>query len=304
MAKDYYKILGIGKNASADEVKKAYRKLAKKYHPDKNQGNRQAEEKFKEISEANDVLSDPEKRKKYDQFGENWTRYETGGGFGNSYEQQGYGGQAYTMTEEDLKNMFGGGGGFSDIFENIFGGRTRSSGGRRKTAFKGSDYNADLQISLEESFHGSTQRFTINGQTLSIKLKPGIKDGQVLKLKGKGEPGISGGSSGDLYLTIHVRPHPQIERKDNDLYIDTHIDLYTAVLGGKAEIKTLDGILKMDIPAETPNDKTLRLRGKGMPDYDHPDQRGDLYAKIKIDLPSGLSTKEKELFAELQALRK
>jgi curved DNA-binding protein len=305
MKKDYYKILGIPKNASGEEIKKAYRKLAIKYHPDKNPGNKQAEEKFKEISEANDVLSDPEKRKKYDQFGEDWARYETAGAgnFGNQYQSSGSGGGTYTMNEEDLKNMFGGTDSFSDIFENIFSTRG-ARGSYRKQSFKGSDINAEMEISLEEAFRGTKQNFTINNHSLSIALKPGIKDQQVLKLKGKGEPGINGSTAGDLYLTIRIKPHPLFERKGDDLYTDAHVDLYTAVLGGKAEIKTLDGALKIDIPEETQNDKVLRLRGKGMPVYDRSQGQGDLYIKIKVGLPSKLSSKEKELFKQLLKLRK
>lgn len=307
MAKDYYNVLGVGKNASAEDIKKAYRKLAVKFHPDKNPGNKQAEEKFKEISEANDVLSDPEKRKKYDQFGENWAHYETAGagGYGDQYRQYGSGGKQYSMNEEDLKNMFGGsGGGFSDIFENLFGGRQRTSGGFGNQTFKGSDYNGQLEISLEEAYRGTTKLFYLNGQSLSIRLKPGIQDGQVLKLKGKGQPGINGGPAGDLYLNIEVKPDSIFERKGNDLHTDVHVDLYKAVLGGKAEIRTLDGTLKVDIPEETQNDKILRLRGKGMPYYDQPDRRGDLYARVKVDIPTSITAKEKELFKQLSMIRK
>lgn len=305
MKKDYYKILGIGRNASGEEIKKAYRKLAIKYHPDKNPGNKQAEEKFKEISEANDVLSDPEKRKKYDQFGEDWARYETAGAgnFGNQYQSHGSGGGSYTMNEEDLKNMFGGSDSFSDLFGNFFTGSRGSRGSHRKQSFKGSDLNAEMEISLEEAYRGTKQNFSINNQSLSIALKPGIKDEQVLKLKGKGEPGMNGSMAGDLYVTIHIKPHPLFERRGDDLYTDAHIDLYTAILGGKAEIKTLDGVLKIDIPEETQNDKVLRLRGKGMPLYDDSQKRGDLYVKIKVDLPVKLSAKEKELFKQLSKLR-
>jgi len=306
MAKDYYKILGISKTAKEGEIKKAYRKLAIKYHPDKNPGNKQAEEKFKEINEANDVLSDPEKRKQYDQFGENWSQFQ--GASGQAYRdasrnRQG-GGQQYTMNEEDFQNSFGGN--FSDIFENMFGQR---QGRNWKDAyaqqhFSGQDYNAELEISLEESYHGTAKQFSVNGSPMTIKLKPGIKDGQALKLKGKGGPGTQGGPPGDLYLTIHVKHHPFFERKGDDLYFDAHIGLYTAVLGGKAEIRTLDGLIKIDIPEETQNDKVLRLKGKGMPGYDHPNKKGDLYIKIKVDLPTHLSSREKELFKELKSSQK
>jgi curved DNA-binding protein len=301
MSKDYYKTLGVPKNASQDEIKKAYRKLAVKYHPDKNPNNKQAEEKFKEISEANDVLSDTEKRKKYDQFGEKWSNYEAASGGG----RPGYGprpGTGYTtMEEEDLRDLFGGGG-FSDIFENIFGERKGKRSYGRQT-FKGSDYNAVLEITLEEAYTGISKTFTVNGQTKSIKLKPGISNEQVLKLKGQGEPGIKG-PSGDLYLTIHITKNPFFERKGDDLYTDVNINLYTAVLGGKVEIKTLDGILKTEIPSGTQNDKILRLRGKGMPNYEQPTNYGDLYVKVKVEIPTNLSDKEIRLFKELHTLRK
>jgi curved DNA-binding protein len=308
MAKDYYKTLGVGKNASPEEIKKAYRKLAVKFHPDKNPGNKQAEEKFKEITEANDTLSDPAKRKKYDQWGENYAHYDSagaGGGF-NPYQQRSQGSsRQYQMNEDDFQNMFGGGGGFSDVFENIFG-STKQKRGRASSsqAYKGDDLNAELEISLEDAFNGTTKFFNVNGQSLSIKLKPGIKDGQILKLKGKGQASRLGGSPGDLYLTIKVATHPIFERKGDDLYEDVHIDLYTAILGGKTEVKTLNGALKIDIPEETPVDKILRLRGKGMPNYENSNINGDLYAKIKVDLPTRITQKEKELFHQLRDLRK
>jgi curved DNA-binding protein len=306
MAKDYYKILGISKSATEEEIKKAYRKMAVKYHPDKNPGNKQAEEKFKEINEANDVLSDPEKRKKYDQFGENWSHFQNAEqqGYGN-YRSQG-GGQYQQMSEEEFANAFGGG--FSDIFENLFGQKQgrgknwRESYGQQ--SFTGQDYNAEMEISLEEAYFGTSKQFTLHGQTMNIKLKPGIQDGQVLKLKGKGEAGIQGGKPGDLYLTIHIRSNNLYDRKGDDLYSDLHVSLYTAMLGDKVEVKTLDGTIKMDIPAESQNDKFLRLKGKGMPNYQNPQTKGDLYVKLKVDLPTHLNAKEKELFKELADMRK
>jgi curved DNA-binding protein len=296
MAKDYYKILGVDRNAKEEDIKKAFRKLAIKYHPDKNPGNKSAEDKFKEINEANDVLGDPQKRKKYDQFGENWNAP-------NVEQDYGSGGYGYsTMNTEDFENVFGSGGGFSDIFENIFGSRT-SKQGRKSTSFAGNDINAEMEISLEEAYHGITKQFFLNNQSLSIQLKPGIKDEQILKLKGKGSPGINNGPPGDLYLTIKVKEHPTFKRKDNDLYTDLTIDLYTAVLGGKADVYIVSGIFKIDIPEETKNEKVLRLKGKGMPVYNKPGVFGDLYVKIKVDLPSNLSEKEKSLFRELASIR-
>jgi len=307
MAKDYYKILGINKTATEDEIKKAYRKLAVKYHPDKNPGNKQAEEKFKEINEANDVLSDPEKRKKYDQFGENWAHFQNAGqqGYGN-YQNYGGGGQYQQMNEEDFANAFGGS--FSDVFENLFGQKQGRGKSWREAygqqSFSGQDYNAEMEISLEEAYFGTSKQFTLHGQTMNIKLKPGIQDGQVLKLKGKGEAGHQGGKPGDLYLTILIRPHNLYDRKGDDLHSDLHISLYTAILGDKVEVKILDGAIKIDIPAESQNDKVLRLKGKGMPNYQNPQTKGDLYVKLKVDLPTHLNAKEKELFKELAEIRK
>lgn len=303
MGKDYYKILGISKDAGIEDIKKAYRKLAVKYHPDKNPGNKQAEEKFKEVNEANDVLSDPEKRKKYDRFGENWQQFEKAEGFGTQgHYGAGHGNQ--TMNEEDFQNMFGGGN-FSDFFSGMFGNRSRRQGEPfGKGAYQGQNYEAETELSLEEAFHGTGRQLNVNGKLLNLKLKPGIKDGQILKLKGKGGQGINGGPAGDLFLTVKIASHPVFERKGDDLYSDLHIDLYTSILGGKAEVRTLGGILKIDIPEETQNDRVFRLRGKGMPHYGHTQTYGDLYVKVKVDLPTKLSSKEKALFRELAGLRR
>lgn len=302
MAKDYYKVLGIEKNATEADIKKAYRKLAVKYHPDKNQGNKAAEEKFKEVNEANDVLSDPEKRKQYDQFGENWQHYQQAGANPNANRPGG--GYNYGGNPGGAESPFGGEGGqpFSDFFENIFGQRSAGQRGRRNGAVSGNDYQAELDLTLEEAYTGANKSFTLNGQQSSIKLKPGIEDGQVLKLKGKGAPGINGGAAGDLFLTIKVSPHLLFRREGANLHYDVHVPLYTAVLGGKAEVNTLSGILKIDIPSGTQNDRVLRLKGKGMPVYNKTDEWGNLYLTIKVDIPTHLSEKEKSLFEELASL--
>jgi curved DNA-binding protein len=297
MAKDYYKILGVDKSVKEEEIKKAFRKLAIKYHPDKNPGNKAAEEKFKEINEANDVLSDPEKRKKYDRFGENWNApnveqaYDTGYGYSS-------------MNTGDFENVFGEGGGFADIFENIFGGGRTGRQSRRSTSFAGNDLRAEMEISLEEAYHGVAKQFSVNNQSLSIQLKPGIQDEQVLKLRGKGAPGINNGPPGDLYLTVKVKENPFLKRKENDLYEDISIDLYTAIMGGKADVRTLNGTLKVDIPEGTQYGRKLRLKGKGMPVYNKPKVFGDLYVTVKVNLPTKLSDKERSLFSELARLSK
>ena len=289
--KDYYKILGIAKTATADEIKKAYRKLAVKYHPDKNLKNKPAEEKFKEVNEANEVLSDVNKRKKYDELGENWNRPQAQPheGYGNTN-----GNRSYTSGSEFNE------GNFSDFFENIFGGR----GQREPRKSKGQDYNTEVTISLEESYSGATRQLQLETQKLQIKIKPGVKNSQVLRLKGKGGRGANGGEDGDIYITIQIAKHQLYKRKEDDLYCDINVDLYTAVLGGQTLINTLRNPIKMNIAAETDNGKVLRLKGMGMPKYGKENEFGDLYAKVSITLPSKLSPKEIELFKELSTLKK
>ena len=295
--KDYYKVLGVDKKASTEEIKKAYRKLAVKYHPDKNPGNKHAEEKFKEINEANTVLTDPEKRRQYDELGDNWKyAQQGGGGFGGNRTGAG---QGRTYTSEEFEDIFGGGGGsgFSDFFETIFGNR----GGRSRTA-TGTHYRADLEISLQDAYQGAEKIFELDGQKLRIKLKPGITDEQVVKLKGKGGPGANGGPAGDLLITVKVAEDPTIRREGDDLHMEAPIDLYTAVLGGKASIRTLKGIIKIDIAKGTDSGKVLRLKGLGMPHYNTPGEFGNMYVKLQITVPKNLSERETELFKQLAQL--
>lgn len=311
--KDYYKILGVEKTATQDEIKKAFRKLAVKYHPDKNAGNKEAEEKFKEINEANEVLSDAAKRKKYDELGENWKYYQQSGGQSQDfdwsrYANQGGGGQRY-YTNQDFGGFdFGGGGGFSDFFETMFGGGGFSQGGGarrgRRGAQRGEDMRASLSITLEEAYHGVEKTFTIDGQSIKLKIKPGIADGQLLKLGGKGYAGSGGGAHGDLLLSIVVEKDKRYERKGADLYTDLPVDIITAELGGKAEVKTFKGTIKVNIAKESDNGKTLRLPGMGMPVYGKENTFGDMYVKIQLHILKDLSEKEIKLFNQLAALRK
>ncbi len=301
--KDYYKTLGVDKKATQDEIKKVYRKLAVKYHPDKNPGDKKAEEKFKEISEAYDVLSDAEKRKKYDTLGSDWQQYAQAGQRGNAgdyfnsqqYARQGRGqgqGGAQFFSSEDS--------GFSDFFESIFGrGAAGFSGARGSQHMQGEDYQAETTISLEEAFHGTTRQLNLATQKLNLKLKPGIADGQVLRMKGKGAPGMNGGPDGDLFITIHVQKHAVYERKGNDLYFDQAVDAFTAMLGGSITVKAIDKSLKINIPAGTDSNKILRLKEMGMPTYANPKQRGDCYLRVIITVPKNLSQQDKDALAQV-----
>lgn len=297
MARDYYAILGVARDASEADIKKAYRKLAVKYHPDKNPNNKEAENKFKEINEAYEVLSDADKRKKYDQFGENWNRVNEQGpppGSGPQYQYYngGQGGEGFHFEGDP-----------NDIFESLFGGGGFGSGRKssRSGKFKGGDYQSETTITLEEAFHGTTRLLQLNEQKLRIKLKPGTYDGLVIKLAGKGAPGVNGGPAGDLFITIHVMPNQQYRREGENLLQTVHTDLFTAVLGGKQELSTLTGKINITIPAGTQNGKLLRIKGKGMPVYDHPNQHGDLLLEIQVDIPEQLTEQQKELFRQLQA---
>lgn len=304
--KDYYKILGVDKAAAADVIKKAYRKLAMKYHPDQNPGDKTAEEKFKEINEANEVLSNPDKRKRYDEFGENWEYLEKSGGNQQQRQQSNRGGQQYNFTADDFADDDH----FKDIFEKFFGGSFGGMGGgggqqRYSTnhTARGVSYEAELQILLADSFHGVKRILELENRQIAITLKRGIADGQKIRIPEKGGRGVNGGKDGDLFVTIRLVRDPFVERNGDDLYVTLNVDFYTALLGGKVNLKTFHGTKSITIKEETDNGSTLRLRGLGMPKYENPKQFGDLYAKINITMPKKLSEKEKELFNELAELR-
>lgn len=305
---DYYNTLGVPKNASQEDIKKAYRKLARKFHPDVNPNDENAKRKFQQINEANEVLSDPEKRKKYDQYGENWKhadQYEqarsrqSSGGFAG---QQGYGGfggsgfEGYTYSSGDE-------GAFSDFFESLFGNRF---GGRRSrsTAFRGQDFNAELQLSIKDVYKTQKQTITVNGKNIRITIPAGVASGQKIRLKGYGSPGVNGGPNGDLYITFSIADLPDMNRKGNDLYQTENLDLYTALLGGEKVIETLGGKIKLKINPITQNGTKVRLKGKGFPVYKSEGSFGDLYVTWNVKLPDRLSEKEKELFRQLSELSK
>jgi curved DNA-binding protein len=286
--KDYYKILGVKKTASAEEIKKAYRELAKKYHPDRNPNDPIAEKRFKDIGEAYDVLSDPQKRKQYDLLGSRWGQF-TGAGGGN------YTGNTGNATGDgmEFKDLFGEG--FADILRrfNIFGDREKEESLRGQTRRR-PETTAQLRLSLEEVYTGTTRILTrADGERLRLRIKAGVKDGQRLRLKGKGNAGE------DLIIEIKVDKHPTFERDGDDLHSFLKVPLYKAILGDDINVRTMDGIIKFPLPAETPNGKIFRFKGKGLPSYDKEGQKGDLYVKIEIDLPKNLTEKERQLFRQL-----
>ncbi len=322
--KDYYETLGVGKDASEKDIKRAFRKMARQYHPDVNPGDAQSEERFKEINEAYEVLSDSEKRRKYDQLGSAWKDWDRTGGrpgdfdWGNwSTGGPGQGVHVQYGTPEDLQDMFGGGSPFSDFFTQIFGGmggaggaragaRPGGSGGfqRRAPTRRGRDYEQEVEISLREAYQGTTRILQKDGRRLEVKIPPGSHSGTRVRMSGEGGAGAGGGESGDLYLRVNVTPDPQFEREGDDLRVMVPVDLYTPILGGKARVPTLSGPVMLTIPAGTQNGRTFRLRGKGMPQLKRPDQHGDLYAQVDVQLPTSLTPRQQELFEELQRISK
>lgn len=317
--KDYYKILGLNRNASPDEIKKAYRKLARKYHPDVNPDDKTAGAKFSEINEAHEVLSDPEKRKKYDRFGANWQQFEQSGGRPEDFnwgQWQSEPGSTYsyrTVTPEEFEDLFGGAGGYSDFFETLFGatGRRASESGAGEREFyfrtaplRGRDSEHALEITLEEAFHGATRMLEWEGgRKIEAKIPRGVKTGSRVRLKGQGQRGLDGGEPGDLYLEIQVRPHHRFERNGDDLNLTAAVDLFTLLLGGQTTISGIDRSVRLDIPPETANGRVFRLRGLGMPRIKSPAERGDLYVTVQAALPKNLSDKEKDLIQQWKNIR-
>lgn len=305
---DYYKVLGVERNATQDDIKKAYRKMARKYHPDLNKDDPNAKDKFQEINEANEVLSDPEKRKKYDEYGEHWKHADEFKAEREAYQRaQERGGQSaywYSVNGDDFMGGFGRGNasGFSDFFEQLFG--HGSSAGRSGRGYnmmsRGGDIEAQMNLSLREAAVTHKQTFSVNGENLRITIPAGIADGQMIKLKGHGEKGSNGAPDGDLYITFQIAPDPEFKREGDDLFTDVDIDLYTAVLGGTVNVKTIDGMVKLKVNPGTQNDTKVRLRGKGFPVYKKEGTFGDLIVTYHVDIPTSLSEKQKELFTQLK----
>lgn len=322
--KDYYATLGVTRTATDKELKQAYRKLARKHHPDVNPNDKSAESRFKEINEAYEVLGDPEKRRKYDELGANWRQYEQaqqaggspfGGGQGWHVDFGGGGGGGTgtrTMTEEEMRQVFGDEDPFSDFFKTFFGGGApRAESGRRargSRARQGRDFEQEIELSLEDAMQGVTERLSIkhdgHARTVDVRIPPGVSDGSRVRVSGEGEHGAGGGASGDLYLRVRLRPHPAFERKGRDLYTRVPIPVTTAVLGGEAEVPTVGGKpMRLKIPAETQNGQIFRLKGHGMPAVGKQNERGDLYATVSAVLPTHVTAEQRahyEALAELE----
>ena len=312
--KDYYATLGVTKGATEKEIKQAFRKLARKHHPDVNQGDKQAETRFKEINEAYEVLGDPGKRKKYDELGANWRMYEQAQAQGapNPFGGQwsygtggGEGGGFRTMTQEEMEEMFGDSNPFSDFFTTFFGGDVRSGGTRARTRRRaGRDVEHEIELSLEDAFQGTTRRLSMrqDGQVrnVDVRIPAGVGDGSRVRVAGEGEHGSGGAESGDLYLRVRLAPHPDFERKGRDLYTKVRVPVPTAVLGGEGNVQTLTGkAVRLRIPALTQNGQVFRLKGYGMPSVGKPDDTGDLYARVDVQLPTALSQAEREHYEAL-----
>ncbi len=313
--KDYYEELGVGKTASQDEIKKAYRKLARKYHPDVNPNDPHAEEKFKDINEAYQVLSDDEKRKKYDRFGSQWKQYQQSGGRAEDFDWSQWtargqpGGTQYrTVSPEEFEQMFGGGfgGGFSDFFETLFGGMGGMRSPRQTTqraspqsARRGRDIEHPVEITLEEAFHGASRTLSFEGgRRIEAKIPAGVKSGSKIRLSGQGAGGTQ--SAGDLYLKIKVLHHPQFTRDGDHLRVNQPVDFFIALLGGDVRVRTIDKEVKLTIPPETDSGKIFRLKGLGMPKLNKPNQHGDLYVTVQVQVPKHLTDEQKKQFEELQ----
>lgn len=297
---DYYQTLGVDKNATEADIKKAYRKLARKYHPDVNPGDKSAEQKFKEVNEANEVLSNAEKRKQYDKYGKDWKHAE-------QFEKAGASaGPGYTYRQREDSGGFGGSfsdSDYSDFFESMFGGSAGGFRQSRSAKFRGQDFHAELDLDLRDAYQTHQQVLTVNGEKIRLTIAAGIADGQTIKIKGKGGPGANGGPKGDLFIKFHIRNETGFHREGDQLYGNVEIDLYTAILGGEIVAETFDGKVKLKIPPETQAGTKVRLKGKGFPVYKKEGEFGDLILTYAIKNPTNLSAEEKKLFEQLKNLR-
>ncbi len=304
--KDYYKTLGVEKNATQEEIKKSYRKLAMKYHPDTNAGKKSAENKFKEINEAYEVLSDADKRAKYDKLGSSWNQYKQDGGSGQDFNWSEWFNQRKEKRRsgETVGDFFNAGGGVSDFFEKIFGEGFRGKQNYSRTPRKGDDVAATVELTLEEVFRGASRLLEQDGQKIEVSFKPGIADGQTLKISGKGRKGIGGGKNGDLLLNVKIAEHKKVSRSGDDIYVGITIDLYKAILGGTTKIKTFGDTIQVNIPPESQPGKKLLVKNQGFPKYNKNGERGDLYITLDVQLPTNLTEEEIALFRKLESLRK
>ncbi len=315
--KDYYATLGVSKSATDKELKQAFRKLARKHHPDVNPGDKTAESKFKEINEAYEVLGDPGKRKKYDELGANWRMYEQMPPQGGGHPFGGGGGGGFrTMTQEEMEEMFGNANPFSDFFTTFFGGADftgsggaapRGARGGRGRQRPGRDVEHELELTLEDAFHGTTRRLSLkhdgHARTVDVRIPAGVGDGSRVRVTGEGEHGQGGAASGDLYLRVRLVPHPEFERKGQDLYVKVPVLASTAVTGGEAEVRTLAGkSVRLKIPPLTQNNQVFRLKGYGMPRVGKPAEAGDLYGRVEVQLPAVLTDEEREHWEALARL--
>lgn len=292
---DYYKSLGIGKTATEDEIKKAYRKLARKYHPDLNPNNEEAERKFKELNEANEVLSNAENRKKYDEHGKDWKHADE---IKKTQQQQQYGRQSYSSEGNDFSDS-----GYSDFFSSMFGNGQQFGGGRSNVNYKGQDYTASLKLNIKEVYTTQKHTINLNGKKIGLTIPAGVKDEQVLRIKGHGGQGVNGGPNGDLLLTLHIINNTSFKLDENNLYSTVDIDLYTALLGGQITIDLFEGQATLKINPETQNGTKVKLKGKGFPVYKKEGEFGDFIITYRVLLPKNLNDKEKELFTTLSKMR-